>query len=401
LSLLQAGGIVPTKTKLLWLGEQPIPPNVTRAAGQRWDLRPCRRGEPLGRQLEHAAVVVAYPNGQSDDPHRLAQLLDAVDHSLAVALVLLPPGAKTAWGVLGRRQGKFLCVRQDATSEEIAAKLDAAEALQPAISNLQRELADARKSDGPNMPQLDQIDEEMRLAARIQRDFLPRRLPEVGPVRFAVLYRPLGWVSGDIYDVARLDETHLGFYVADAVGHGMPAALLTMFIKHALQSKRIAGNTYEILPPHESLAALNAAICQQNLSSCQFCTAVYCVLNLADLALSYARAGHPEGILIHADGTLASLPVPGSLLGVFPEEEYHSVTVPLSPGDRLVLYTDGMEDALAQGTGEGDRFRHLLTSIGRLPREQLLLQITALIDDRSSRRSAEDDITVLVADVVE
>jgi phosphoserine phosphatase RsbU/P len=399
--LLQAGGIVPTKTKLLWLSEQPVPSNVTRAAEGRWDLRLCRRGEPLGGQLEHAALVVAYPNGQADDPHRLAQLLDAVDHSPAVALVLLPVAARTAWGVLGRREGKFLCLRQDASSEEIAAKLDAAEALQPAIRNLQRELADARKSDHPNMPGLDEIDEEMRLAARIQRDFLPRRLPVVGPIRFAVLYRPLGWVSGDIYDVARLDETHLGFYVADAVGHGMPAALLTMFIKHALQTKRILGKTYQILPPHESLAALNAAICEQNLSSCQFCTAVYCVLDLADLTLTYARAGHPEGLLIHADGTLASLPAPGSLLGVFPEETYHSVSVPLSPGDRLVLYTDGVEDALASGAGEPDRFRHLLTSIGRLPREQLLLHITALIDDRSARRNAEDDITVLVADVEE
>ena len=82
---------------------------------------------------------------------------------------------------------------------------------------------------------------------------MSRRLPEVGPIRFGALYRPATWVSGDIYDVVRLDETHVGFYVADAVGHGMPAALLTMFIKKALLTKRILGHTYEILPPHVSL----------------------------------------------------------------------------------------------------------------------------------------------------
>lgn len=144
---------------------------------------------------------------------------------------------------------------------------------------------------------------------------------------------------------------------------------------------------------------LNAAICEQNFSSCQFCTAVYCVLDVADLTLTYARAGHPEPFLIHADGSLAQLASPGSLLGVFPRERYISTTVPLSAGDRLVLYTDGIEDALAGAAGDQDRFRELLTSVWSVPREELLLRLTAWIDEQPATVRPHDDITVVTADI--
>jgi sigma-B regulation protein RsbU (phosphoserine phosphatase) len=245
---------------------------------------------------------------------------------------------------------------------------------------------------------LEQLDEEMRLAARIQRDFLPRRLPELDEVGFGVLFRPAGWLSGDIYDVTRLDETHVGFYVADAVGHGMPAALLTMFIKKALQTKRIVGSTYQIVPPEVSLGELNADICRQNLSSCHFCTAVYCVLNTASLTLDFCRAGHPEPILFHADGSCERLAAPGSLLGIFEEEKFESRRIQLRPGDRLVLYTDGAQDTILSDQGQPD-LDATLASLSRLPRDEMLLKLTAAIDAACAKTPQADDITVMVMDV--
>ena len=392
--------ILAARAKLLWLGDDPAPPNVREATRGRWEFLPYRRDQSLKAQLSAAGMALACPNGQADDPSQLEKLLAAVEGASGVAIILLPNDAKVAWGVLSRREGKLVCIRQDAPPEEILATLAAAESLQPAIRNLETELAAARRqAEAPGTP-LEELDEEMRLAARLQRDLLPRRLPEVTCARFGVLYRPAGWVSGDIYDVTRLDETHLGFYVADAVGHGMPAALLTMFIKRALPTKRIVGNAYEIIPPNESLTELNAAICEQNFSSCQFCTAVYCVLNVADLTLTYARAGHPEPFLIHADGSLADLAAPGSLLGVFPEERYESVTVQLSRGDRLVLYSDGIEDALAGTVGDRDRFRELLLSVHSAPHEEMLLQLAAWIDERTGGARPQDDITVVSLDLL-
>jgi len=387
------------RTKLLWLGDEPAPPNVREATRQRWDLVPYSTTAPLGDQLRAVGLAVACPNGRANDPHELEKLLDAMARAPAVTVVLLPEEAKVAWGVLSRREGKFVCIRQDASPKEIADKLAAAESLQGAIRSLEMELAAARKVDRPTAKKLEELDEELRIAARLQRDFLPRRLPELGGVRFGVLYRPLGWVSGDIYDVVRLDETHVGFYVADAVGHGMPAALLTMFVKQALQTKRIAGHTYEIVPPHVSLGQLNAAICQQGLPSCQFCTAVYCVLDVSDRTLTYARAGHPEPLLIHRDGTVTELSAPGSLLGVFPDESYTSVSLGLSPGDRLVLYTDGAEDALAGTTGDREMFKRRVGSLAGKPVDETLLQITAWIDELPRDRGRRDDITIVAVDV--
>ncbi|HMO27101.1 MAG TPA: hypothetical protein PKB10_12620, partial [Tepidisphaeraceae bacterium] len=106
--------------------------------------------------------------------------------------------------------------------------------LQRTISNLQQEVDLLHRRDESLNGYMQKLDEEMRLAARLQFDFLPKKIPQLGNVQIHTLFRPAGYVSGDLYDVMRLDETHIGFYVADAVGHGMPAALLTMFMKNAL-----------------------------------------------------------------------------------------------------------------------------------------------------------------------
>jgi len=385
------------RSKLLWVSQSPAPDNVLQAARDAWELTPYSPDGPLCPQLSGVGLAVVYPDGQKEDPRWLPTLLAALDDSPTVAVVLLPETADAAWSALCRRGGQFLCVRADAPAEVLAGRFAAAEALQPALASLRAELAAARRTAAGATRAFEDMTEEMRLAARLQRDFLPRRLPEVGSARFGVLYRPVSWVSGDIYDVARLDETHVGFYVADAVGHGMPAALLTMFIKKALQTKRIVGNTYQIVPPHVSLCELNADICEQNLSSCQFCTAVYCVLDTASLILTYARAGHPEPILIHKDGTAEMLLAQGSLLGVFPGEQYESQQAKLRPGDRLLVYTDGVEAALC-GVGRGvEEFMKVVAPLVAAPREEMLLRLTSWIDGRG--QVSADDITVIVMDV--
>ena len=387
------------ESTLLWVGDDPVPAGVRAAATGRWHLVPCSTGESLAGQLQDALVVLICPNGRANDPHYLARLLDELDHSEVVAVFLLPRQADAAWALLRRRRGQFLCLPDDTPAVELRASLETARALQPSIGGLQTELSAARRLLAGHTQSLDEIDEEMRLAARLQRDFLPRRLPEVGPVRFGVLYRPAGWVSGDIYDAVRLDETHVGFHVVDAVGHGTPAALFTMFIKKALVTKRIAGSSYEIVPPHESLTDLNADICEQDLSAFQFCTCVYCVLDTQSLELTYSRAGHPEPLLFRADGPVERLAAPGSLLGVFPHERYTSRQVQLAPGDRLVLYTDGVDTALPPENGKPRSFAEALSDLARLPRDELLLELKSRLDAYTPPAAENDDVTIVVVDI--
>ena len=193
---------------------------------------------------------------------------------------------------------------------------------QQVVRSLQREIRAFQRLDTRLTGQFNEIDEEMRLASRIQQDFLPKTLPAVGPARFATLYRPASWVSGDLYDVFRLDETHVGFYIADAVGHGMPAALLTMFIKRSMETKQIDPNGYRLLGPEETMRSLNGALLEASLAADQFTTAVYALLDLTTLKLQLARGGHPHPIWLHHDGTTSEPEAEGGLLGVFPETRF-------------------------------------------------------------------------------
>lgn len=387
------------KPKLLWVGQVPAPANVAQAA-RGWALTPYDSTKPLAPQLKSAVLTVICPDGRAADLPWLASLIEQVEETDGVSVMLLPRDAETAWQLLSNHQGRLLCVADDMPAGDLGARFDALAAVQPLIWNLRAELSAANNlgHDEDNAAHI--LNEEMRLAGRLQRDFLPRKMPEVPSVHFEVLFRPAGWVSGDIYDVVRLDETHVGFYVVDAVGHGMPAALLTMFIRRALQTKRIDGHNYEIIPPEVSLLELNSSLCEQNLSICQFCTAVYGVLDVADLKLTYARAGHPEPVLLRADGSIEHLGGAGMLLGVFPETAFESRQVQLEPGDRVVLYTDGIEEALRPSpAGPEKLFGESIAPWAKLPGEQLLAKLTEQIDRRQGQSKHQDDITVLIAQV--
>jgi sigma-B regulation protein RsbU (phosphoserine phosphatase) len=393
----------------LWIGEHALPPPNVRQAATGWDLQLAREGQTLASQLAgaDASLAIVYPNGTASDPMRLAALLAELQRAQAVSIFLLPESDSRPWQQIARCQGQFLCVAQDAPAAEIAARLAAAAELAPALRMLRQELWAALDQQTDNARMIEQMGEEMRLAARLQRDFLPRRLPEVGSARFGVLYRPAMWVSGDIYDIIRLDETHVGFYVADVVGHGMPAALLTMFIKKALQTKRILGSTYEIVSPEVAMAELNTDICDQNLSSCQFCTAVYAVLDVSSLVLTYCRAGHPEPILIHRGQAAAESSVrterlegPGSLLGIFPDEQFASRSVQLRPGQRVLFYSDGLEEAIRPAdTPRETPIEQVLQDYLLRPRDEMLIRLNDQMDQYRGQNPLVDDVTAMVLDI--
>ena len=384
----------------MWVGYGPIPDNVRDAARVIGRLSTYDEQQPLASQLAAASVALIRPDGHSRDRDYIWSAMGEIQHSSAVGVFLLSPDDDSTRKMVDEHDGHFLCTEEGIAAEKLALQLSAAAAIQPRITKLETELSAARNLNDLTNHTLEEVDEEMRLAARLQRDFLPRRLPEVGPAKFGVLYRPATWVSGDIYDVVRLDETHVGFYVADVVGHGMPAALLTMFIKKAMQTKRIVGNSYQIIPPHISLRELNFDICDQNLPSCQFCTAVYCVLDTHSLILTHSRGGHPEPIVLRPNGQVERLWVQGSLLGIFPGEEYQSATYQLQKGDRLLVYTDGAEAFLGSSpTGQDRNVDESLARWAGLTQEEMLLQLTAAADSRPDDDPQKDDVTVIALDI--
>ena len=240
------------------------------------------------------------------------------------------------------------------------------------------------------------LTEQLRMAGLVQRDFLPRHLPNCDEVQWATVFLPAEWVSGDIYDVTRIDEQHIGFYVADAVGHGMPAALLTIFVKQALVMRETLKDDYRIFTPAEVMKNLNVRMAGQKLSGYQFTTCCYCLLNTKTLELTYARAGHPYPILIRSAKQPEQLEIRGSLLGIFENAEYAQQTVQLQSGDKLLLYSDGAEPFIGSFDDmSGFHYNEGFCRIKDLPVVEMMGQINTLAQSQEIDQSEVDDITLV------
>lgn len=248
--------------------------------------------------------------------------------------------------------------------------------------------------------QIHRLDEELRLASRLQRQFLPATLPRLAGVSFDVLFRPAGYVSGDIYDVQILDRHHSSFYVADAVGHGVPAALLTMFIKQSLQPRDVHGIEPRILRPDEALNRLNQDMCERQHGPTQFATACYGLLDSRSGELLFAKAGHPPPVLVRANGDVELLQPNGALLGVFEEETFELHRIQVGEGDRLLIYSDGFEFAF--GSAEAHTVEDYSDELRRLcdgPLEDVVARIEHRLDQQSGSLHQQDDLTVLLVDI--
>ncbi|MFI4862219.1 MAG: PP2C family protein-serine/threonine phosphatase [Phycisphaerales bacterium JB063] len=290
--------------------------------------------------------------------------------------------------------------------EQACVALQALVSQAPVVALLRRERRMLRAQNAGLCEQIGKLDEELRMAAQLQREFLPAKLPEVGDVSFHVLYRPAGYVSGDIYDVMRLDENHLGFFVADAVGHGVPAALMTIYIKRSLRSKRIdpdAPNGYTLLSPGEAMANLNADMIATQSGKVRFATACYGVLDIRTLKLTICRAGHPFPMLLRDDDEVQTLEPEGGLLGVFPDEVFEEHVVQLQRGDRLLLYSDGFECAFPDDepgkNGKrkvaNENYAQEFLDLGNGDPSQAIGRLENKLDTQAGSLNQKDDLTIV------
>lgn len=193
------------------------------------------------------------------------------------------------------------------------------------------------------------LDDELHLAARLQQEIMPRSLPGVRGVEMGALFRPLWHVSGDIYRVTRLDERHVGLMLADAMGHGVAAAMYTMLIACGLIGTEAHGSRRRIVPPGEALARLNLDLIRQqhdrDTHAVRFASAVYLVIDLETREARGCSAGHAGPLRVgptswrEQDGS-------GPVLGVFEDAEFEEFTFTMEPGETLVVYSDGVEQAL-------------------------------------------------------
>ncbi|MCW7503148.1 PP2C family protein-serine/threonine phosphatase [Leptospira paudalimensis] len=179
------------------------------------------------------------------------------------------------------------------------------------------------------------IQEDLETAKTIQRNILPLGLKHIAHLDFASKFEPMAEVGGDIFDVIRLEKSKIRLFLADAIGHGVQAALITMAIKAEYDHIK-----HSVTNPSDVLYALNQIfIDRYGKKSNQF-TAVIVDLNLEENKLVYSSAGHNEPYVLNQSEILA-LSESGLMLGLEKDVEYTDNTVPFRLGDRLFMISDG------------------------------------------------------------
>jgi sigma-B regulation protein RsbU (phosphoserine phosphatase) len=263
--------------------------------------------------------------------------------------------------------------------------------LKRVVSELQASLTEAEAA----VAQMSQLEQELALARRVQERMLPQTLPEIPGYHFATRYAPARAVGGDFYDIIALDKERFGVAIADVSGKGMPAALLMALTRSLLLSE-----APHVASPRALLARMNEQLLAAGGGE-NFVTIFYGVVDSASGQMIYARAGHDYPVLLR-DGQATDLGGDGSALGVLPGNQLklQENELCLRAGDRLVLYSDGLTDVQAPDgcLYDGARLREVLLRHASHPPDAFCEQVFAELEDFQAGAPQYDDMTMLVFD---
>jgi sigma-B regulation protein RsbU (phosphoserine phosphatase) len=232
---------------------------------------------------------------------------------------------------------------------------------------------------------------ELDLARKVQFALMPRPPKPRGVLRVAVRYTPANQLGGDVYDFYRLENNRLGILVADVSGHGVNSAMLSGMVKTLAAPLSLA-----VLEPGELLAGLDVAG-EQFFPEGYFCTGFYLIADEETGLVRYAGVGHPPAIIVGPNGprTLGSNP---GMLGIGMVDGTAGGADRLAPGESLIIYTDGLPDAMDPSDvlfGE-DRLKTVLQSHHGADPEEILNAVDKALANHTAPGRPADDINIIV-----
>jgi sigma-B regulation protein RsbU (phosphoserine phosphatase) len=234
------------------------------------------------------------------------------------------------------------------------------------------------------------IQKELEIARSIQTSILPSAFPQSAHFCVAARYVPMTAVAGDFYDFLVTDPTQAGLLIADVSGHGVPAAMIASMVKLAATSQRA-----NAADPATFLSGMNTVLYGNTQS--QFVTAAYVHLDAASSTLRYSAAAHPAMLLLRAE-EIIPIEENGLMLAAFSFATYETAIHAIQPGDRLLLYTDGLLEATNKSGEEfgSERLSTLLKETGHQNVEQAADHIVSSL--QLWAKSQNDDLTLLICD---
>ena len=237
------------------------------------------------------------------------------------------------------------------------------------------------------------LQNELNVASQMQQSILPTSFPDTHEFQVYGNMAPARNVGGDFYDLVNMDNGRLGLAVADVSDKGVPAALFMMSSRTLLK-----GSAIGMGDPGDVLSEVNTLLTENN-ETMMFVTLVYGVYEPESGKLTYANGGHCNPLVVHPDGSSTELPqTNGVALGIMPDLDYHEDVATLNPGDTLILYTDGVSEAMnADGEEFGvERLQQVFVDqppTGARMANEAVLQAVA---DFAGGTPQSDDVTCLV-----
>lgn len=203
-----------------------------------------------------------------------------------------------------------------------------------AVVEVLRDVTQMKKLQREILKQNRKLQNDLAIARKLQRSLLPKELSD-GRLQFSFIYKPCEALGGDFLDVYKIDEDHVGIYIADVSGHGVSASMLTVFLRSSINKK--------LLSPAEALADLYRQFNENNFDQNLYITVFYTIIDLKNKRLTYSNAGHNVCPVIFNKDKFQILRMPGIPISDWLEKPlFKDDTADLEAGDSIFLYTDGI-----------------------------------------------------------
>ena len=343
-------------------------------------------GLAKAREVTPELIVTDYEMPELDGPG-FCQALKA-DHDLrAIPVIMLTTLGATESKVLGLDSGADDYIEKPRAPQEIQ-EVFARIRAQLRIADLRREVAERnRQLEAAHA----KLEFELNLARKVQMGLMPKPPGPRGVVKVAVYYQPANQLGGDVYDFTALEGDRLGVVAADISGHGVNSALLSVMVKTLAAPLMASG-----LSPGRVLAGLDAAM-EQYFPEEYFCTAFALILDEATGAFEYAGVGHPPAFVVGRSG-IRSLDSQPGLLGMAIIDEVADGSGRLEPGESMLIYTDGLPDAMgaADSLFGDDRIRSILEAHRVSEPSAILDELEAAVARHVAPLHAHDDINMIL-----
>lgn len=267
--------------------------------------------------------------------------------------------------------------------------------LEQANLTLERRVIERTEELRQTMTEKERIASELRIASQIQASILPRTFPPFPEREDFEIYAatlPAREMGGDFYDFFLIDPGRLGIVIADVSGKGVPAAIFMAVTRSLLKATALTA-----AGPAECLRHVNGLLCPDN-QSMMFTTVFYGILDTTTGDLAYSSAGHQLPYVLYTSGRVEPLqPTSGMGLGVFEEARFETKRARLSPGDRLLLYTDGISEAMDAGDRmfSERRLREFLEQAPAGSPTEMIEGLISRVRRFKGDANQSDDITVL------